>query len=109
MSPKERNMPKKLGLGENPMKNYWFDLCYSAINGVCLMYLENVAGLEINFKSQFTDTQRFHIFRLIIAHLHSFKFVEFLALGISNQSYLPLGQEAQLYYLLIRSEYLLIT
>ena len=31
------------------MKNYWFDLCYSAINGVCLMYLENFAAHEINF------------------------------------------------------------
>ena len=79
------------------MKNYWFDLCYSAINGVCLMYLENFAALEINFKSQ-----RFHIFRLIIAYLHSFKIVEFLALGISNQSYLPLGQEVQVHYLPLR-------
>ena len=77
MSPKERNTPKKLGLGENPMKNYWFDLfCYSAINGVCLMYLENFAAHEINFKSQFTNTQRFHIFGLIIAHLHSFKILK---------------------------------
>ena len=82
------------------MKNYWFDLCYSAINGVCLMYLENFAAHEINFKSQ-----RFHIFRLIIlAYLHSFKIVEFLALGISNQSYLPLGQEVQVqvHYLPLR-------
>ena len=79
------------------MKNYWFDLCYSAINCVCLMYLENFAAHEINFKSQ-----RFHIFRLIIAYLHSFKIVEFLALGISNQSYLPLGQEVQVHYLPLR-------
>ena len=48
------------------MKNYWFDLCYSAINGVCLMYLENFAAHEINFKSQ-----RFHIFRLIIAQFQN--------------------------------------